>query len=325
MDVDFGEIFRLSFRWLKLRESWKYAFLVWGTGLLSLVFAGVLALVMFPQFFTAILSGNTGYLTQFFLSLAANPGELIGFLFYIVIFVVVISVFSFFVSSIAYAFSLCFGLRSNGFKTIELTANKYFSFIGLLIAEYLAAMFYSFNKTARLIQWVAFALFAGCTGLFLAMLFIASSGAIDGYGILMLLCLLLGVPAFIAWIAIMVYNSLMMALSQPVFFSEEIGVIDSLKKSWKLMKGNVWSLIIASIIIGLASLLVISISQVVLTVVLTLPLGMLLPWLTSLKLTADFASNIAGFILGPVSVFINVFFISAFYATISHRPIPGIK
>ncbi len=324
MDVDFGEMVELSFRWLKLKDSWKYAFLIWGTGLLTILFAFVLALMMFSQMVIAVLSGDVASLTQLFKSLAADPAALIGFFAYVVLFVVILSIFSFFVSNIASVLTLRFGLRSNGFKTPEFTINKYFSFLGLLIAGYLAALFYSFNKTARIIQWAALALTAGCFALFFFALSSASSGIGYGFNALASLSLLLGLAAFVVWIIISVYNSLMMTLNLPIFLSEEIGVIDSLKKSWKLMTGNLWTLVIASFIVGIVSLLVVGVSQVILSLLLSPLVSMLMPSLASLKLASSIASNIAEFILGPVSVFINVFFLSAFYAKVLGKAIPKI-
>ncbi len=61
-----------------------------------------------------------------------------------------------------------------------------------------------------------------------------------------LLAAFLAIPYMIA----VIYNSLRLLFALPVFLSKDIGIIDSLRESWKITKGNVLRILIALILMA---------------------------------------------------------------------------
>jgi len=64
---------------------------------------------------------------------------------------------------------------------------------------------------------------------------------------------LLLILSFLALLVILIYISLRLSLSLPIYF-ERKEVVESLKKSWKITKGNVFKLFLVNVLVGLVTI-----------------------------------------------------------------------
>ncbi len=322
MAIDIGKSVSLSFEWLKSKESWRYALLVWAAAVLVFLFSWSIAALFFPQWVECLSFGYCGELEAHAARAAFYPAELFSLLLGIGIFSIAVSLFGFFAMGFVNAVVQLFALRSMGFKNNEFFPLKYLKFLALLIAAELAAWFWSFDKRLRIVQWLCWVpifLLAGLALFQLPSLFAAPNAPM---ALVFLWEALLAAVLFLPVAVIAVYNAYRLFAAVPVFLHKESGVTASLKKSWKLMEGNVLMAFIASIVIGIAMLVVLGIAGFFVGVSVAAVSLLFNPGsVSNLEAFLNFVGTLSQLVLLPAALLINSFFIAGIYSMV----LPGKK
>lgn len=317
MGFDFGKAIRLSFKWIELKESWKYALIIWGVSLLSILFAFVLAMLFFPSLANCLVFGQCKDPYPF-LQMFTVPRAIWSFLTLIILFSLITGIFSFIVNSLGVALTQLFGLKSMNFKNPEFTFNKFLRYLWLLIATELVAWFWAFDKKLRAIQWI-------CTGLIALVLVQATLAFMSApqalfentqFALTVLNWLLLALIVFIVWAIVAIYVSYRLFLSIPLFLNKRLKAVNALKKSWHKMKGNVLNVFVASMMV------------VIIVMVVFLGLGLILGLLGGLLFqpTSPASSlyvQAIDVLLAPIGVLIGSFFMAGIYSMLSTTPKPS--
>jgi membrane-anchored glycerophosphoryl diester phosphodiesterase (GDPDase) len=175
-------------------------------------------------------------------------------------------------------------------KQKEFSWHGWFKFLILVIIQQLAALLSIYNLKYLLIPVSAIIL--ACAGIFL----LALSSTNYVFVLLGLLFFLISMLLVLAYIIVMVYNSTRLVLAVPVFIQKKIGIMDSLKESWELAKGNV--------LIIFAMLLFLGLVLSAVNWVISLPLGFFLG--AGSQFAPQNASQAIAIMINPLVLLISI-------------------
>jgi len=230
--MNYEQIVKFSFSWLKKTESLKYVLLYY---LVNIVFfAGIflIGLLFFQNLILSALSGSSTALTNF-ISNPASGVAIIGFLSVAFLWLLIFLIASLYVSLLM----TLFALRSKSLPASQLGFVKVLKVIFLEIISSFIALLCIYNLKFLLVLVATIALFG------LAVLF-----GVIGQGIIAVVCSIFAILALIAYLVITWYNSIRLSFSSVIFVSKDTGVFSALRESWGLTRGRVIDIIIASII-----------------------------------------------------------------------------
>lgn len=155
MTVDFEKAVCGSFDWVRRRESLKYALIISGLQLLSVLLSVGIAMLflsaMLPGFWECITSQNCELLTKN-MTLSADRNFFSTFLIWVLLLIFVVVVLSLLIGVLTAAIVNLYALRAFGFKPVPFTVSKYLRYILFNIATVLAILFWSFDKRLRIVQ-----------------------------------------------------------------------------------------------------------------------------------------------------------------------------
>jgi hypothetical protein len=233
MSFDFNSVFKFAFLdWLKQKGIWKYFIFIFVFYTL-INFAGIYSVY---AAFSPIEGGETITLIE-----AINI-----MLFFSIYYIVVIFV-SLIVSSILSYFLITKALFSSKKDFVEFNAKRWLEFIFLGIAEFFVALLSIFNIKFLLVPVSAIVL-----TILSILLFVFSYTGNYLLALLGILFIFLALLLFFVYIFIWFYNSIRLTVSAVIFVEKKKGIMESLKASWDLTKGNVVNIFIVFLVIGIA-------------------------------------------------------------------------
>jgi len=234
MSFDFNKVFKLAFfDWFKQK--------------------GILKYFIFLFVFYALVNLATTYIMYSVFSPLANastiaPAEAITLMVFFFTYLFALIFISWIVASLFSYFIITKALTAVKKDFVEFNAKQWLRFLVLSIAECFAAMLSIFNLKLLLIPVVAIILIIAS-----ALLFVLSYSGNYLLIILGVLLLVLALLLLLAYFFIWIYNSIRLNLSTIIFVEKKRGIMESLKASWDLTKGNVVNIFIVILAIGLAA------------------------------------------------------------------------
>lgn len=279
-----------SFRALKDKSNWKYI----GAFFAAYIIYLILYFVIFfgiPSLFSKIFSlTNIIILTISFIFVLA------------ILFNLVLAFLSVIVMLKA--------LRSFGLDTAPFGIGKFIRIIILFIASAMAACLCLFDLFFLLLIPLI---------IVLALIVIFVDIAIIKW-----IAILLAAIFAIIYLIAVIYNSLRLFLSTPIFLSKDIGIIDSIRESWRITRGNVISIIIALILIWLivmvlsgALFLIIFIPGLIIVAIIALAAFFVMPILAALVFFLFYIIFLSlGLVFSSCLYVVEIFYVIAIYCSI---------
>jgi len=316
MNLDFQKILFQSFDWAKDAKSVKYFFLVAFVHFLSFVLFFGLMFILSPQALNCFLLDSCDASASFFADIFFNPSKL----FLLTGIFLTSLLFDIFVINYVTALTELYGLESMGFKNPGFDWGKLLRYVVLLIAAGLAALFWSFNRKARIVQWACVAVllvlgamvFATSYPLFLGTPYPPSNFSV----VVLLIAVLVGVLVALPYSLIVFYNSMKLIVSSQAFLNSNMGIIDSLKRSWELTAGRVLDVFVAGLVVGIVYLVVFGIISAILLFLFALPLMTFVP---SFDFAISFSEKILTIIIAPFALLVNGFFLASLYSALGAK------
>ncbi|MFA5930990.1 MAG: hypothetical protein WC821_01625 [archaeon] len=281
MDFDFKGILNFAFvDWFKQKGIWKYV-----------------AFLFIFYFLTNLVSSYAMYalFSPLWNISSMGTGEAINLIFYFIGFVIAMVLFSIIVGSIVSYFIIAKALDSKKMDFVEFNFGRVLKFIGLMIAENLAVLFSIFKLRLLLILIAAVAL--TMAGLILVVLAYNGATLLAIVGLSLLLIALL---LYMAYFVVMVYNSLRLTLSSAIFVESEKGIMDSLRSSWNISRGNVLNILVVLLIMGLVLGIV--------SWIASMPLSMYLTAMSPVNMTTgevSFSQSLSQ-LLNPIAILLTI-------------------
>ncbi len=281
--MDYSEVIKFAFSWLKDVKTWKYA--------------GAMMGILFLQTVISVLLLGNSYTTGF------TPGTISS-----AINVILLQVVIWLVATLSVMYlSVLILLRAMdlaGFKHEPMAAGKFVRYIILLIANYFAAMLSLLHRKGLLVLITSVLLVI--FGEIIAMV-AGGDQAISLVSVIMLgLGAILAIPVLVFWI----YNSFRLFASPLFFVQHRLGIIESIKSSWKLTKGRVTEIFIAEVLFGFVLLGVLIVFGIV-------SLAVSVPITVALMFTSPMVVAITNGLLNAISVSITsaltMFFLTGLY------------
>lgn len=278
--MDYAEVLSFAFSWVNKKETWKYVFLLWAVLILLMILAAILLLGLLYAFFAPYMGNILSSSENFALGLVGyfitNPASTISFLISLLLICILLAIFA--IAGFTYVNGLIyhFALREKNLSNSSFGIKKAFCLFLLGLAESLFAIFSVFN--------LKFLLLLGATIVGVILTFMPFPASIFGW----LLAILCG----LAYLAVIFYNIYRLALGGPIFMSREIGIIDSLKESWRISEGKVLEIFLAIFIVAIIMVVVsfaISFFFIILELFMPFPLNLLftaIEWLITIPLNA---------------------------------------
>lgn len=247
MDFDFNKVLRFAFvDWFKQKGILKYV-----------------AFLFLFYFLTTIIS-NYAMFALFSpldnLALMSAP-ESMGMIVYFIFFIAAMILFSIIVGSIVSFFVIAKALDSKKMNFAEFSVEKWLKLIGLMIMQSLSILFSIFKLRLLLIPISAIIL----TGLGLILIILSSSGATI-FALVGILFVIIAILLSLVYLAVMIYNSIRLALSSAIFVEGEKSIMNSLKYSWEVSRGSAVNIFVVFLMVGVAVGVISSIVSIPLTV-----------------------------------------------------------
>ncbi|MAG18385.1 MAG: hypothetical protein CL944_02845 [Candidatus Diapherotrites archaeon] len=181
-------------------------------------------------------------------------------------------------------------LQIVGFQTAPFTIGKLIKLIFLEIFSAIIALTSWYHKKWKFyFLGLFFLMLIGVVGAFISPVFLT----------LNLIALLFGLP----YIILIYYNALRLSLSASIFLHKDQGIFDTLHEAWDLGKGNVPSIFVAALLVGIL-LIVVSIPIMIIALVLQFGAGGLLSPFIGGIISTLFSNAIMGPVLGMFSIFL---------------------
>ena len=283
MPFKIEDALRYGFAWIEDRESLKYILLNLAVQLATGAATILLLLMFFQQYLSLLFMGEST--SAAFLPLALDWQEFISKVIMFFAFLIPILIISGVALAYVQALMVLFALRKKGLKPASFSFIKLIRLIIMGIAASLAALFYSFDKTFRIIQWLS--LFGSIVSILLIRL--------------LPLFIFLALPFLLIYIIIVIYNFLRLFITEPIFLHEELGIIETLKKSFEITQDEIWNVFLAALVL-----------MVVSYILNQLPLELLkytvLPMLSSQPTLALIVSSLVAILLAPIFAMFNAFY-----------------
>jgi len=283
MPFKIENVLRYGFAWIEDRESLKYILLNLAVQIATGAAIILLLLMLFQPYLSLLFMGEST--STALLPFTLNLQELISRVILFFILLIPILIVSIIALNYVQALMVLFALRKKGITPAGFNFIKLIRLIIMGIAAALAALFYSFDKTFRIIQWLSlFGVIASVLLIRLSPLFI----------LLALLFLLI-------YIVAVIYNFLRLFVTDQIFLHEELGIIETLKKSFEVTRNEVWNVFLAALVL-----------MVVNYILNQLPLELLkyavLPTLSSQPILALIILFLVAILLAPIVVIFNAFY-----------------
>jgi membrane-anchored glycerophosphoryl diester phosphodiesterase (GDPDase) len=230
MDLDLGKILSFAFfDWFKQKEVLKFV------GIAFVIYAILIIVTNF-----VIYSSISPLINNFSLNGFTNS------FFYIIGYVIVMSIISFVIFSAINYMLISKALEAKGRDYIDFDAKRWINFVFLNIAEGLAALFSVYKLRWLLILIAAIALFILGTIILIAASAINTPILVFA-GVLMLL---LGILLLFAYCFVIVYNCYRLIISSVIFVEGQESVLDALRLSWDKTHGSVLNVFVVMLILG---------------------------------------------------------------------------
>ena len=274
--MKYEEVIKFAFSWIYSKETWRYALILFGICVLLTVLLVAFLFLFGAMFFPALASGNP-------LSIASAAVGMMATAILGVFAVAIIATVAFtYFDGLIYQF----GLREKALSTSGFGIGKAIMLIFLNIGTSFAAFFSVFNlKFLPILGAVIFG--------FLMLFFTPYPLNIFGG--------LIFAFSSLAYFVVILYNSYRLVLSQTIFLSKEIGIVDAIKESWQITHGKVLEIFLALFIVGIILTVIFYILS---TIMQVLGYLMVLPFMFGIRSTgADAASAIIPFFLIFVIIF----------------------
>lgn len=250
MSFKVENVLNYGFAWFKDRESLKYILMNFTIQCIAGIITIVLAIMLLGSNVLLLFLGKE-LPTSSYLQLMIPDfiSKLIMFFLILIPIIIISSLALFYVQ----ALMMLFALRKKNIVPAQFTLYKFLRLIALTIIMPFVAMFYSFDKTVRLAQWLSL---LGSIISLVAIIFLRSAALF----ILPILIIFL-----IIYIITVVYNCLSLFVCNPVFLHEDIGIIQSLRRSFELTRNNMLNILFAAIILSIVNYLVGAIPSAILS------------------------------------------------------------
>ena len=284
MPFKIEDVLRYGFAWIEDRESLKYILLNLVVQIATGVAIILLLLMLFEPYLSLLIISEPNFAGSLLSTL--NLQELISKVILFFILLVPIALVGIIALAYVQALMVLFALRKKGLKPASFNFIKLIRLIIMGIAASLAALFYSFDKTFRIIQWLS--LFGGIVSILLMIT-------------LSPLFALLAALFLLIYIVVVIYNFLRLFVTNQIFLHEELGIIETLKKSFEVTQNEVWNVLLAALVL-----------MVVNYILNQLPLELLkytvLPTLSSQPILALIILFLIGILLAPIFAIFNAFY-----------------
>ena len=244
--MNFEEVLKFSFSWIKNRESLKYAGYQYALIIGFLVIIGVLFLAFFAEAIDMFLKGVAPS-EQVLLSLS----HMIGF----VVIMLVLIIFTSIILSYIFGLMVGFALRQKKLVFEPFPFRKGFRLFVLNIVEFIYALFYPLSRKLLVIQWAI---------ILVPLLLMLISPAAS-------ILFLITVPAYIF---IIIFNSVRFSMATPIFLSTKKSISQSLRASWELTRGNALNVFLIQMIVGFATTIIYYILAFIIMIIPIFALGL---------------------------------------------------
>ena len=249
--MNFEEVLKFSFSWIKNRESLKYAGYQYVLIIGFLVIIGVLFLAFFAEAIDMFLKGVAPS-EQVLLSLSPN---IIGF----VAIMLVLTIFASIVSYYIFGLMFGFALRQKRLVFEPFPFRKGFRmFLLQNIVEVIYVFFYPPSRKLLVIQW------AIILAMLASFLLVLISPAV-------VILLLFTIPAYIFIIG---FNLMRFSMAIPIFLSTKKSISQSLRASWELTRGNALNVFLMQMIVGFATTIIYYILAFIIMIIPIFALGL---------------------------------------------------
>ena len=248
--MNFEEVLKFSFSWIKNRESLKYAGYQYVLIIGFLVIIGVLFLAFFAEAIDMFLKGVAPS-EQVLLSLS----HMIGF----VVIMLVLIIFTSIILSYIFGLMVGFALRQKKLVFEPFPFRKGFRmFLLQNIVEVIYVFFYPLSRKLLVIQW------AIILAMLASFLLVLISPAV-------VILLLFTIPAYIFIIG---FNLMRFSMAIPIFLSTKKSISQSLRASWELTRGNALNVFLMQMIVGFATTIIYYILAFIIMIIPIFALGL---------------------------------------------------
>lgn len=245
-------VLNYGFAWFNDRESLKYILMNFAIQFIASLILISLALGLLGLNALLLFLGKEMPASSYLQLMLPDFISRVVLFFLILIPIIIISSLALFYVQ---ALMMLFALRKKNIVPAQFNLFKFLKLVALVIITPIAAMFYSFDKTIRLVQWLS--LFGSILSLLL-MIILRSIA----FFILPILIIF-----FIIYIIAVIYNLLTFFVSEPVFLHKDIGIIEALKTSFNLTHSNMLNILLAALVLFIVNSLIEAIPSVVIDLV----------------------------------------------------------